>query len=173
MMEAISEQYVVDAASTEEAESRLHDAKVLIRAFRSGKIDLARMCGLEDDEVESGYLRGRQLLLNGLPEKAAQILLGICIMRPTEPRYVRSLEFAYHHMNRHAAAFEMFTVVISLDPYDRISLLMRAECSLAAKGPEEGRKLLEHALAECNNDDPALLPYQQRARTLLRMLQTR
>lgn len=148
------------------------EAELMAEKFRAGKVDLATLCGLEDDEVESGYQRGRSLLENGLAEQASKVLLGVAIMRPTEPRYVRALGFAYQHMNRHASAYEAFNIAVHLDPKDGVALLMRAECALASRDQAQGRALLEAALTQ-TGDDSSLVPYRQRAQALLRMLQTR
>ena len=90
----------MQAALLEHDPSSVAEAEELAALFRAGKIDLATMCGLDKEEVESGYLRGRALLESGLAEQAVKVLLGIAMMRPSEPRYVRLLGFAYHRLNR-------------------------------------------------------------------------
>jgi len=162
----------MQAALLEHDPSFVAEAEELAALFRGGKIDLATMCGLDKEEVESGYLRGRALLESGLTEQAVKVLLGIAMMRPSEPRYVRLLGFAYHRLNRVRAAYEAFNIVLVLDKNDRIAQIMRAECALTVHGRDTGVAMLQQALIDLPQD-PNVVPYEQRARTILRTLQHR
>src|SRR3954465_2995019 len=98
--------------------------KEALMLWRQGKVDLARLAGMTDDEVEGLYARALELLRNGLLDDATYALSALAALRPSEPRFYRGLALACQRKRKYGLAYAVYSVALRLRPDDGITLAL-------------------------------------------------
>ena len=132
--------------------------------------DLAEKAEITPNEMEALYSRAMGLLQAGLYRRAVYALGSLIVLRPSEPRFYRSLGLAYQHQRQYGMAYGMYGVAMELDPQDGVSQALRAECGVFVE-PREAALASLSAVVNRGVRHPREKPYIDRAQWTLTRLE--
>jgi tetratricopeptide (TPR) repeat protein len=132
----------------------------------SYNVDMGKLAGFTPEEISALYAKGMDLLRVGLHKRAVSVFLSLLYLKPFEGRYYRALGMAFHYQREFGWARALYGQALVLDPEDRISLALRAECALYTISKQESYEELK-SIVEKGARDPVDAPYIDRARAIL------
>lgn len=115
-------------------------------AVLRGQIDLATLAGFEDEELESLYARGLELLSAGQVLPATKIFLQLIFLKRREPRFLRGLGLCYQHKRQWNSARYAYLFALEYSPDDVITMALDGECALYTDGKHEAHRLLSRVV---------------------------
>ena len=144
----------------------------VIERFKKGEATLQEVLDVPDDEIESSYSVGLQLLKMEKFQTAATVLSSLTVLNPYDVRFWRALALAILKTNRPKLAITICNAALAVDEDDLPSRLYRAEAAIDANQTAIAQADLQR-VAQSEDKDPKMVPFITRANTLLRFLAAR
>jgi hypothetical protein len=132
-------------------------------------VDIGALAGFTDEELGALYAKGMDFLRIGLPKHAVSVFLSLMYLKPFEGRYYRALGMAFHYQREFGWARALYGQALVLDPDDRISLALRAECGIYSLPKREAFGELKQ-IVDKGARDATDVPYIDRARAILQKI---
>ena len=138
----------------------------VIRAVRTGALELSQVAGFTALELDALYLQGMDLLRRGAYPQGGQVFLYLAQLNRGDPRYYRGIGLAFHSLREFGWADGCYNIALKLNADDRIAMALKAECALLLRGKRAAHEALTHVLAlgPRNLDDQ---PFIERASQVL------
>lgn len=146
--------------------------QAIVNAFKSGHATLQQLLNIPNDEVESSYSVGLQLLRMQKYQTAATVLSSLTVLNPYDVRFWRACALAILKTKRPKLAIIICKAALAIDEDDLPSRLYRAEAAIDANLMDLARSDLQRVAASPEKA-PHLLPFVARAQTLLKFLAAR
>lgn len=159
-------------SQSQEAEAKAAAINAIIAAFKDGKATLKQLLNIPDDEIESTYSVGLQLLKMEKYQTAASVLSSLTVLNPYDVRFWRACALAILKTKRPKLAIIIAKAALSIDEDDLPSRLYRGEAAIDAGMMELAMSDLKRVAAS-DEKSPQLVPFVARAQTLLKFLAAR
>lgn len=138
-------------------------------AWMDGRVELARLAALHDEDLHALYLHAYATLRAGKAQAAARLFLALTQFDRRQARFYVGLGQAFQHMREFGWARGAYNVALEKDPEHRIAMLLFAECTLFIDGKRTAAELFTRAIAAGarDADDAAFI---ERAKGILLQL---
>ncbi len=157
-----------DATSQGLSESEAHLSKILSEALQ-GKTSLGIELGLGAEELEALYVVGYNLYSAGKYADAMRMFSVLCLLAPTEYRYIFGAASCFQMVGEFLMASIYFQLAGGLNLDDPAPMMHTAECLLSLKDKDGARFALEQAISRAG-DQPQYGAFKQKAEVILENL---
>lgn len=157
-----------DTNSQTLSESEAHLSKIVGEALR-GKTSLGVELGLKAEELEALYAVGYNLYSAGKYADAMRMFSVLCLMAPTEYRYIFGAASCFQMVGEFLMASIYFQLAGGLNLDDPAPMMHTAECLLSMKDKDGAKFALEQALTRAGTQ-PQYDAFKQKAEVMLENL---
>lgn len=118
----------------------------MVRGFYDGLINLTKLEGVSDEEMETVYALGYNFFTYGKYEAARNIFTGLTAYAPYAAYYWRALGAVNQQLKDYPEAIAAYDMAIANDETDIVSYVYRGECRILSGSVETAIRDFEEVL---------------------------
>jgi len=132
------------------ANQRAKFKDVMEKIFKEGQIPHEAM-GLGNEMLENLYAYGNNLFSSGNYKKAQQLYMGLCYLKPIEPRFLFALGATYHKMKDYPNAIYGYVHSANVDKENPQPMFYLYDCFMQQKMFQAALEALIECIRRCGN----------------------